>query len=63
MKCDECGKVYETETDFLGDFEVQNLPTNKPFTVTIEAAGWKTAVLSCRTAGTVNFGEIALEKA
>ena len=62
VKCDECGKVYETETDFLGDFEVQGLATNKPFTVTIEAEGAKTKVLNCRTAGSVNFGEIVLEK-
>ena len=62
VKCDECGKEYKTETDFLGDFEVQGLPTNKAFTVTIEAEGCKTKVLQCRTAGSVNFGEIALEK-
>ena len=62
VKCDECGKEYVTETDFLGDFEVQGLPTNKPFTVTIEAEGCKPAVLTCKTAGSVNFGEIALEK-
>ena len=34
-KCDDCGSVRETVTDFLGDFEFQGLPTNKPFTVTI----------------------------
>ena len=61
-KCEECGKVLETVTDFLGDFEFQGLPTNKPVTVTVEAAGYKPAVLTCRTAGSVNFGEIALEK-
>ena len=61
-KCDDCGSVRETVTDFLGDFEFQGLPTNKPFTVTVEAEGYKPAVLTCRTAGSVNFGEIALEK-
>ena len=61
-KCDACGTVRETVTDFLGDFEFQGLPTNKPFTVTVEAAGYKPAVLTCRTAGSVNFGEIVLEK-
>ena len=60
--CDDCGKVRETVTDFLGDFELQGLPTNKPFTVTIEAEGCKAKVLTCRTAGSVNFGEIVLEK-
>ena len=61
-KCDDCDSVRETVTDFLGDFEFQGLPTNKPFTVTVEAEGYKPAVLTCRTAGSVNFGEIALEK-
>ena len=61
-KCDECGTTRETVTDFLGDFEFQGLPTNKPFTVTVEADGYKPCVLTCRTAGSVNFGEIALEK-
>ena len=61
-KCDECGKIRETVTDFLGDFEFQGLATNKPYTVTIEAEGYKPCVLTCRTAGSVNFGEIVLEK-
>ena len=58
--CDDCGKEYKTETDFLGDFEFRGLPTNKPFTVTIEADGCKNKVLKCRTAGSVNFGEIVM---
>ncbi len=62
VKCDDCGCEYKTETDFLGDFEVQGLSTNKPYTVTIEADGCKPVVLKCRTAGSVNFGEIVLEK-
>ena len=63
VKCLECGTVYETETDFLGDFEVQGLPTNKPFEVTVIAEGFVTKTLECKTAGSVNLGEIYLEKA
>ena len=58
----ECGCVFEAETDFLGDFEVRGLPSNKEFTVTIEAAGFKTRTLTCRTNAAVNLGEIYLEK-
>lgn len=58
----ECGCKYETVTDFLGDFEVRGLPTNKNFTVTIEAEGFKTRELTCRTMAAVNLGEIYLEK-
>ena len=58
----ECGCVFEAETDFLGDFEVRGLPTNKEFTVTIEAPGFQTRVLTCRTNAAVNLGEIYLEK-
>jgi hypothetical protein len=62
VTCQECGKVYETETDFLGDFEVRGLPTNKFFTVKIEKEGFEAKVLECRTAAAVNLGEIYLEK-
>ena len=63
MKCLECGKVYETETDFMGDFEIQGLPSNKPFQVRIEAAGYLPKLVECRTRASVNLGEIWLEKA
>jgi len=62
VTCDECGKEYRTETDFLGDFEVQGLSVNKAYTVTITAEGCAAKVLQCRTAGAVNFGEIRLER-
>jgi len=61
--CIECGKVIETVTDFLGDFEVRGLPTNKFFKVKIEAEGYKTAELEVRTMAAVNLGEIFLDKA
>lgn len=62
VTCDEDGTEYATETDFLGDFEVRQLPTNRPFTVRIVASGYKSAELKCRTMAAVNLGEICLEK-
>ena len=60
VTCLECGTVFETETDFLGDFEVQGLPSNKPFRVEICAEGYEPKTLECRTAASVNLGEIYL---
>lgn len=60
--CDSCGKKSETATDFLGDFEFRFLPTNETFTVTAEAPGYKAAVYSAKTHGSVNLGEIVLAK-
>ena len=51
-----------TESDFLGDFEFQGLPTNAFFSVTICADGYESKTLECKTAGAVNFGEILLKK-
>jgi Fe-S-cluster-containing dehydrogenase component len=61
--CDDCGTKKETVSDFLGDFEFRFLPTNKPFTIKVEAAGYKTAVIKTRTSASVNLGEIVLAKA
>jgi hypothetical protein len=61
--CDECGMKKEAVTDFLGDFEIRFLPTNKPFTLKVEAAGYKPAEIKTRTSASVNLGEIVLAKA
>jgi Fe-S-cluster-containing dehydrogenase component len=61
--CDDCGTKKEAVTDFLGDFEFRFLPTNKPFTVKVEAAGYKPAEIKTRTSASVNLGEIVLAKA
>ena len=58
----ECGKVMETVTDFFGDFEFRGLPSNKDFTVKVEAAGYKPFEAVVKTAGSVNMKEIVLEK-
>ena len=74
--CEKCGEDVKgakvvlkgenceltTETDFLGDFEFQGLPTNAFFSVTICADGYESKTLECKTAGAVNFGEILLKK-
>jgi Fe-S-cluster-containing dehydrogenase component len=61
--CDDCGKKMETETDFLGDFEFRFLPKNTGFTLTVEAKGYKPAVVTAITHAAVNLGEIFLQKA
>ncbi|NLT38939.1 MAG: oxidoreductase [Clostridiales bacterium] len=39
----ECGTVYETVTNWAGDFEFEDLPKNKKFTVDITYEGYKPA--------------------
>ncbi len=63
ITCLECGKVFTTETDFLGDFEVQGLPRNKAFKVVVSAEGYESVTLETRTKAAVNLGEIILKKA
>ena len=63
LVCQECGKTFRVETDFLGDFEQQGLPRNKAFKVTVSAEGYKSVELETRTKAAVNLGEIVLEKA
>jgi len=57
------GQTCQTESDFLGDFEFQGLDSNAFYTVTVEADGFVAKTLECKTAGSVNFGEVFLEKA
>ncbi len=61
-KCLECGKVFETTTDFLGDFEFRFLPTNARFSVTAHANGYKPYETEVVTRASVNIGEMFLEK-
>ena len=63
LTCDDCGKVQVTSSDFLGDFEFRFLPTNKSFTLKVEAKGYKPLELKTRTIASVNLGEIVLAKA
>ena len=60
--CCCCDKVMETETDFFGDFEFRGLPSNKKFTIKVEAEGYKAYEATVKTAGSVNMKEIFIEK-
>ena len=45
----ECGTVFETETNWAGDWEVENLPKDKKFTVEITMEGFKPVVIETAT--------------
>lgn len=49
LKCEGCGKVFETVTNWAGDWDVDDLPENKKFDITIEMKGYKTVKLSANT--------------
>jgi Fe-S-cluster-containing dehydrogenase component len=57
--CD--GKVMETETDFLGDFEFKGLAKNATYTLKAEQDGYFPAEISVRTNASKNVGEILLQ--
>ena len=42
VTCEKCGKVWETETNWAGDWEVEDLPKDTSFTVEISYPGFKT---------------------
>ena len=44
ITCEECGCTYETETNWAGDYEFEDLPEGKSWTVEISFPGFKTAV-------------------
>jgi hypothetical protein len=41
VTCNECGTTYETVTNWAGDWEVEDLPKGKSFTVEITYPGFK----------------------
>ena len=45
----ECGTVFETETNWAGDWEVENLPRDKKFTVEITMDGFKPVKIETAT--------------
>ncbi|MBR1780300.1 MAG: carboxypeptidase regulatory-like domain-containing protein [Oscillospiraceae bacterium] len=49
ITCEECGTVYEMDTNWAGDYEFEDLPIGKPFTVEITAEGYKSAVYHVTT--------------
>jgi hypothetical protein len=61
--CDECGTVYEMDTNWAGDYEFEDLPKNKPFTVEITVDGYKPAVYHVTTDADHYVDLTVLEKA
>jgi Fe-S-cluster-containing dehydrogenase component len=61
LKGDKIEKT--TETDFFGDFEFKSLPADKPFTITIEAKGYKSQTINIKTDKDINLSEIFVSKA
>ena len=41
VTCEGCGTTYETETNWAGDWEVEDLPEGKSWTVDITFPGFK----------------------
>ena len=41
ITCEECGCTYETETNWAGDWEFEDLPKGKSWTVDITFPGYK----------------------
>ncbi len=62
LTCKDCGKVVETRTDFLGDFEFKGLKQSVEYTVKVEATGYKTTEICTRTNASKNLNEIVLAK-
>lgn len=49
VKCLDCGAIYETETNWAGDWEVDDLPRDKHFDITIALDGYRTVKRSAAT--------------
>lgn len=62
LKCKDCGSVFETKTDFLGDFQFKGLKQFAEYTVRIEADGYKTVEIDTRANVSKNLEEILLIK-
>lgn len=59
----ECGTVYEMDTNWAGDWEFEDLPLNKTFTVEITMDGYKPVKYTVKTDTDHYVAETYLEKA
>lgn len=59
----ECGTVYEMDTNWAGDYEFEDLPKNKKFTVEITKAGFQPVTLTATTDSDHYLGKTPMEKA
>lgn len=63
LTCKECGKTFETETDFFGDFEFKYLVKGNTYTVKAQVPGYQAAEVTVTLDEAKNLGVITLEKA
>ena len=56
------GKTWTATTNGFGDFEVDGLPGNTVFTVTVAASGYGPVICETKTMKDVYLGEIVLSK-
>lgn len=64
VTCDCCGTTFETETNWAGDWEIENLPKDKTFTVEISFPGYKTVTIANQSTEHDHYvGMTYLEKA
>ena len=61
--CTECGKTFEMDTNWAGDWEFEDLPKNKPFTVEITMEGYKPVTYQVTTDSDHYVAFTVLEKA
>lgn len=59
----ECGTVFEMDTNWAGDYEFEDLPKNKNFTIEITKEGFKPVTLTAVTDSDHYVGKTFLEKA
>ena len=59
----ECGTVFEMDTNWAGDYEFEDLPKNKTFTIEITMDGFKPVTLTATTDADHYVGKTFLEKA
>ena len=59
----ECGTVFEMDTNWAGDYEFEDLPKDKKFTIEITLDGFKPVTLTAVTDSDHYVGKTFLEKA
>lgn len=59
----ECGTVYEMDTNWAGDWEFEDLPLDKTFTIEITMEGYKPVTYTAKTDTDHYVAETYLEKA
>ena len=59
----ECGTVFEMDTNWAGDYEFEDLPKDKKFTIEITMDGFKPVTLTAVTDSDHYVGKTFLEKA